>query len=51
MDLETKNREAREIARFLRQIRDIQRPFTAIENLYFREEIDTLDVRVMSDGG
>ena len=40
MDLETKSREAKVIAGFLRQLRDIQRPFPAIGNLYFREDID-----------
>ena len=46
MDLEAKSRETRVIAGFLRQLRDIQRPFTAIGNLYFREDIDTSNAAV-----
>ena len=39
MDLETKERETKEVVGFLRQLRRIQQPFTAIGNLYFREDI------------
>jgi len=41
MDLEAKSRESKVIAGFLRQLWRIQRPFTAIGNIYFREDIDT----------
>ena len=40
MDLETKSRETKAIGGFLRQLRDIRRPFPAIGNLYFRKDID-----------
>jgi len=38
--LETKSRETKRIAGFVRQLRNIQRPFAAIGNLYFREDIN-----------
>ena len=41
LGLETKSREVKVIAEFVRQLRDIQRRFAAIGNLYFREDIDT----------
>lgn len=44
--LETKSRETKVIAGFLRQLRDIQRSFTAIGNLYLREEIDISNAAV-----
>ena len=46
IDLETKSRETRIIAGFVRQLQDIQRRFTAIGNLYFRKDIDTLNAAV-----
>ena len=46
MDLETKSRETKVIAGFVRQLRDIRRPFAAIGNLYLREDIDTSDAAV-----
>ena len=46
IDLETKGRETKVIAGFVRQLREIQRPFAAIGNLYFREHIDTSNATV-----
>ena len=46
IDLETKSREIEVIAGFVRQLRDIQRCFTAIGNLYFREEIKISNVGI-----
>ena len=40
MDLETKSRETKVIAGFLRQLWDIRGRFTGIGNLYFLEDID-----------
>lgn len=40
IDLETKSRETKLIAEFARQLRDTQRRFAAIGNLYFREDIN-----------
>ena len=40
MDLATKSRVTAVTAEFLKQLRDIQSPFTAIGSLYFREDVD-----------
>lgn len=46
IDLDTKVRETKSIAGFVRQLRDIQRPFAAIGNLYFRKDIDASNAAV-----
>lgn len=46
IDLETKGRETKLIAGFVRQLRDVQRRSNAIGNLYFREDIDTSNAAV-----
>ena len=46
IDLETKGRETKSIAGFVRQLWDIQPHFTAIGNLYFREDIDSSNAAV-----
>lgn len=46
IDLEMKSKETELIAGFVRQLRDIQRRFTAIGNLYFREDVDTSNAAV-----
>lgn len=45
-NLETKKGITRSTAGFVQQLRDIQRPFNAIGNLYFRGDIDTLNPAV-----
>ena len=44
--LETKSRVIKSIVGFVRQLRDIQRCFPAIGNLYFREDIDASNTGV-----
>ena len=46
MDLKTKSRETKVIGGFVRQLREIQRPFAAIGNLYFRKDIDASNAAV-----
>ena len=46
IDLETKARVTRSVAGYVRQLQDLRRRFTAIGNLYFREESDTFNPAV-----
>ncbi|KAF9651927.1 hypothetical protein BDM02DRAFT_3202718 [Thelephora ganbajun] len=46
MDLEMKGGETKLIAGFVKQLRDLRRHFTAVGNLYFREDIDTSNAAV-----
>ena len=46
IDLETKVRVTRSVAGYVRQLQDLRRRFTAIGNLYFREESDTFNPAV-----
>jgi aminoglycoside phosphotransferase (APT) family kinase protein len=46
IDFETKSRQTKLIAGFVRQLRQIQPPFAVIGNLYFREDIDSSSAEI-----
>ena len=48
IDLETKTRETERIAGLVRQLRDLRGRFTAIGNIYFREDINSFNGEVRS---